>query len=228
MSTPALYTFLGASGIADASSRPDVSMYVHYDGYPAGAAAKFLRATQHHNQRGGMAERFLRSEPDSELISKGTSCGHQFTYTVSSDGLRVMVNAIVRNGEGHRTAKTIFHGAMIDFINENDELHQTRVCLLGKRIVTKEQLEAMVSDRLGYAAHASHNGWTGNSAGAVNDAWRALTVLIGNFGDTEFSGRASFAVDYFDAMHCAAYGWSSQVEGDAMAKWKDTFRKEAA
>jgi hypothetical protein len=63
MSTRATYQF---SDRYDATA----TVYIHYDGYPEGAASYFYRALCHPNQRGCMATRMIRAVDMAELTSE--------------------------------------------------------------------------------------------------------------------------------------------------------------
>lgn len=63
MATRATYCFHPAPG----SFRPKVTFYIHYDGYPSGAADYFQAMLDCPNKRGGLADQFIRANECAEL-----------------------------------------------------------------------------------------------------------------------------------------------------------------
>lgn len=65
-----------------------VTLYIHHDGYPEGAAAYFHEASQCENPRGGMACRFIRAIEGAELTGGHEEHGDtEYRYTVRGDQL---------------------------------------------------------------------------------------------------------------------------------------------
>lgn len=94
MATRATYTFRKESKY-DWQKRPDVHCYIHYDGYPQGAATYFkcmsdllsVRNDPDKNLaaglRGGAVEQFLRANPLAELTgSADQHCDTEFHYDI--------------------------------------------------------------------------------------------------------------------------------------------------
>lgn len=96
-------------------------LYIHYDGYLAGAAAYFHHALCHENQRGGLTESLLRSceyaefTPDPELHGDT-----EFHYDITQQNGNVTVTAweITRDWATDKdTRRRVFHGEIHAFIN---------------------------------------------------------------------------------------------------------------
>ncbi|MFG7180681.1 hypothetical protein ACGYQ5_14230 [Burkholderia pseudomallei] len=77
MSTRATYTFVLPYG-------GNVTMYIHHDGYPEGAA-RYLLAAHLSESRGSLADRFHRANDRAELMV-GEPGDAQYAYAIHSDG----------------------------------------------------------------------------------------------------------------------------------------------
>lgn len=81
MSTRATYLFKGDD------IRPDVCFYIHYDGYPEGAAEYFRDMLNQVNERGGLAGRFIRGNSYAEFTGGHNNHGDtEYRYTIHQDG----------------------------------------------------------------------------------------------------------------------------------------------
>lgn len=66
---------------------PSVTIYIHYDGYPEGAASYFYRLLVCPNQRGCMATRMIRAVASAELTASHAAHGDtEFQYDVTGSG----------------------------------------------------------------------------------------------------------------------------------------------
>ena len=63
MATRAVYSFTGFPGA------PERHLYLHHDGYPAGAAWRFATALRHHPEAPAFLAAFLHSQPGAETLA---------------------------------------------------------------------------------------------------------------------------------------------------------------
>jgi hypothetical protein len=63
LATRAVYTFTGFPGT------PECHLYLHHDGYPAGAAWRFATALHHHPEAPAFLAAFLNSQPGAETLA---------------------------------------------------------------------------------------------------------------------------------------------------------------
>ena len=89
----------------------DVCYYIHYDGYPEGAAKYFKAMRDCENMRGGYAERFIRANDLAQFIEGHDAQGDtEFQYTLNENNRLTAVEA--------RTGHAIFIGQLDEFIEE--------------------------------------------------------------------------------------------------------------
>lgn len=124
MATRATYTFKTEAQY-DYERRADVHVYIHYDGYPSGAASYFNAALKLLNDRraplsnlrGGITEQFIRANPLAEITSHADNHGDtEFHYDVikSSGSIRLEAYELQRN----QTKYQFFNGTLEDFVNK--------------------------------------------------------------------------------------------------------------
>ena len=104
MGTSALLTF------ADAEEG-SLTVYEHYDGYPAGIARK-LEAYQQSDSR-GHAARYLRASEYAEIAAPdGMTPGGNYTYQITRSKGRVYIDAF-----SERQGPAIFRGTLGEFLD---------------------------------------------------------------------------------------------------------------
>lgn len=128
------------------------TFYIHYDGYPEGAAEYFWNMMHAENRGGGMPSQFLRANELAELTQ-----GHdahvdtEYRYTVDHTGF---LKAQKRTGwDGDRftvpTARweTFFTGHVCEFINQYGDFDKFAPVPLhgGVFWTTRPQLEAKIA-----------------------------------------------------------------------------------
>lgn len=106
MSTRATYEFR-------AENSPTVTLYVHHDGYPTGAASYFYDTlTAGHD--GGLAEQFIRAVPRAEITASHAANGDtQYRYTVEGRGAGASIKV-----EGPSGA-ALYFGTLAEFLDRN-------------------------------------------------------------------------------------------------------------
>lgn len=122
MSTRATYQFTGARTSGLNHSIPTITVYVHHDGYPNGAAKYFWNA--HHVERGNLpVERFLFANEKAEITESHEAHGDtEYRYTVERDSSGDKITAYERkHGWGDNEPErwnVFFLGTVIEFINQ--------------------------------------------------------------------------------------------------------------
>lgn len=83
MSTRATYEFMPSGNGLKANK---TAVYIHYDGYPEGAAVYFWTALRTHPNKGCPATQFIRANPEAELTGSHETHGDtEFRYTIDGD-----------------------------------------------------------------------------------------------------------------------------------------------
>lgn len=109
MSTRATYSFL-------IGGKPAVTVYIHHDGYPVGAAHYFWLAHHNEGRDDHPLTRFLRANERAEITGDHESHGDtEYRYTLTGDQL----TAWERRWNGDTpTWRVIFEGPLVAFINK--------------------------------------------------------------------------------------------------------------
>jgi hypothetical protein len=216
MATRATYLFE-----ADlANCRPAVCFYVHHDGYLEGAAEKFLFTLLHANERGGLAERFVRGNDNAEFTGSHQAHGDtEFRYTVNPD-YTLLAEARVGYSNEWRTA---FYGNLLDFIEakNGDKLIRHR-----GRVYDFARSCQQVTERLEYVSHALANNWIGNASSSANDAWDLRCTMLKAYGSSDFLTQTDATIEAADRVFCSAYGWEAHHGDNAFTAWREQFRAE--
>ena len=154
MSTRATYTIDGHH------------FYVHHDGYPEGAAAKFYLMLQasgeitgtvgRNKNSGGYAENFIRGNAGAEFTESPELHGdREFHYTIKGQEMR----AFATDGDSERT---IFNGKLADFITRHNEYLDSgeAVTEWQNRLTTVQNLIAIYKDTIRTLGVWATNGHT--------------------------------------------------------------------
>lgn len=95
-----------------------ICFYIHYDGYPEGAAEYFRAMQRCKHNRGGYAARFIRTNELAEFTSSHQAHGDtEYRYDLSHDGNLVAKKRI----DFGKNWKTFYTGPWYDFINKLSE-----------------------------------------------------------------------------------------------------------
>lgn len=117
MSTRATYRFADDVGTCLATVS---TIYIHYDGYPEGAATYFY-ATLINASKGGFATQFIRANEHAELTKGHDVHGDtEYQYDVEGSGPGAMVYAYSvdwSDGDRPRKRRPIFSGTVLEFID---------------------------------------------------------------------------------------------------------------
>lgn len=127
MSTRATYEFRSTDGYGPKS----VTFYIHYDGYPEGAASYFRAALAFKCEapNSNFADHFFRANR-TELTEGHNAHGDtEYQYTVTQNGpwreegiwshrkpLHIVACEVIGFADGKRPARVIFDGAMDEFL----------------------------------------------------------------------------------------------------------------
>lgn len=176
MSTRATYSF------------ENVTYYIHYDGYPEGAA-QYIQAALLADGRGGLQSQFLRANELAEITeSHGIHGDTEYRYTFSKD--RVVAEKEVKDRDGE--FQVFFNGTVYEFINiytdaTADKWVQVSVSqhgILYKRFVNKEKLENIFRKRQDELVDYVKRGFTldnPNLTYAQKDCAQIKEVLVKEF-----------------------------------------------
>lgn len=166
MSTRATYLFKGDD------IRPDVCFYIHYDGYPEGAAEYFRDMLNQVNERGGLAGRFIRGNSYAEFTGGHNNHGDtEYRYTIHQDG---------KLEAWHRPINQDFKslgtwGHVAEFVNQYDQKGPKFVRLeTGYRYVfwleEPQALQHLEVTTLKAVMALKNQGPSGNASFAITDA----------------------------------------------------------
>jgi len=109
MSTRATYKFL------ETTYNPQITYYIHHDGYPQGASAYFYNMILCKNKKGGFSNQFLRANDNAETtFSHSSHTDTDYRYTLNEENLIAK-----RHNYTSNTFETFFKGNVFDFCNEN-------------------------------------------------------------------------------------------------------------
>lgn len=125
MSTRATYRFL-TDGARDSSYSGAITLYIHSDGYHAGAAEYFARAVASQlgsESRGGIVEAFIRANAGAELTPNHEAhydTEYRYTLSVGTNETNLLVQQRMHGwGEDEKpTWRTSFGGSLVEFLNE--------------------------------------------------------------------------------------------------------------
>lgn len=97
--------------------------YIHYDGYPQGAARYFQNMLTCINPRSGYAGRFFRANELAEFTDSHEAHGdteYRYTLIKHNSSLGEKLKLLVKYRESFESEEwtTIFHGSLEDFIQE--------------------------------------------------------------------------------------------------------------
>ena len=108
MSTRATYLFKAND------FSPETCLYIHHDGYEAGAAQYFNSALYYHGKRRNItAETMIRANDRAELTHSHESHGDtEYRYTIAGD----MLTAAKGYGENW---VNIYYGTVLDFVKKH-------------------------------------------------------------------------------------------------------------
>lgn len=112
MSTRATYQFYGQWSA-------NTTVYIHYDGYPEGAAIYFWNMYNVENKRGGYATQFIRANDNAEITTSHE--GHadtEYRYTVDKDGLLKAEKPVYDKDYNLIEWEIFFVGHFTEFINK--------------------------------------------------------------------------------------------------------------
>jgi hypothetical protein len=99
---------------------PKTCIYIHWDGYPEGAANYFYDSLMHAHQRGGWPNVFLRANDAAELTTSHDAHGDtEYRYTLSGEG--DVLTCQKREGDATESWPTQWSGPVHEFVNEHAE-----------------------------------------------------------------------------------------------------------
>jgi hypothetical protein len=179
MSTRATYSF-AKHFTRTGPSHPALTLYIHHDGYPSGAAAYFWAAHHHEGATGCLTASFIRANERAELTDSHQHHGDtEYRYSCVNG----VLTAQQRVADGWRV---FFEGPYWEFINqypasiEGFTPIREMPGLWGTRcLVSRQQAERNAKRAREHATQyrAKFPQFTGNCDGADNDAARLEQIL---------------------------------------------------
>lgn len=171
MSTRATYQFKG-------EYQPTITVYLHHDGYPEGAAG-YLRDAMRTDGR-SLAARFVRAQVRAEFAAGHD--GHDDTdYRWTIDGDTLTGRHRTRTGW-----EVVYTGPLLTFVNDHHDGEP--VAGYGGAWWTADELAALVEQSIKDAAEAGHNGWSFDFRNRVEQAGKALEALRAGFPGHDKAG----------------------------------------
>jgi hypothetical protein len=214
MSTRATYQFTDSKN----NFTPTITYYVHYDGYPEGAAAYFWAAHHHANERGGMCDKFIRANENAEHTRDHEAHGDtEYVYTM--DGDQLTAAKVIENDENGLVTETFFTGHYCEFINQHGEqlcenfekLKEVKLSQYGyKRWLTRTQLAELLKQAEEKLANYLERGGkvTDGNGRSHQDEVDTLTYSL-----KYFDGERGIIIDVFqnaNGSDCTNNGASSR------------------
>jgi YD repeat-containing protein len=182
MSTRATYRIKPACDWQTAAT-----IYIHHDGYEAGAAHYLASMLACDNDRGGWVCMFIRANDGAELTERHEAHGDtEYRYDLDEKARSVTMYKRVWDGSGVGFENARFPKAgkydVLDFITKFAKWETTprEFASLQGRYLPKAKALAWVEQQLTYAQSAYFQGWLGNSAGALADVQRHEILLTPN------------------------------------------------
>ena len=156
--------------------------YIHYDGYPEGAAVYFQNFVECANNKGGDLCRFIRANDLAEFTDNPGNHGDtEYHYEINRD--QVSAWKLVRdwNDGSKDTKQMFFNGDLADFINkyleQTDEYNKAFYINYKGRTITKKKLEAEYSAKFAQASTWHLSGHTGNAGSYLGEAYEIARFL---------------------------------------------------
>ena len=150
----------------------DRCFYIHYDGYPEGAAEYIAAAVEYRtriNGRDGLTGAFYRANATAEFADLPAASDTDAEYHYRIDGgLRITVQHRQIGGDRWSTE---FSGPLSDWLNATITDGRTFTEAYGNVVSVQSAIENAEAE-LSSAATRFEQGHLGNAHGAVGDAWR--------------------------------------------------------
>jgi hypothetical protein len=149
MSTRATYQFIDKRKYA-ATSKP-ITVYIHYDGYPEGAASYFYNmlcdtevSNGYASWRGCLATRFIRANPLAEITESHEAHGDtEWRYSLVLHDDSIVVGA--RRRPFNDEWALHFRGSIADFVNSNSS-QLPEGAFVASNNQTDKNLKAIISN----------------------------------------------------------------------------------
>lgn len=143
-----------------------ICFYIHYDGYPEGAAEYFWNMHHNKNNRGGYAGRFIRSNDLAEFTLSHESHGDtEYRYTLSDKG---ELTALARNGfsdNWHQFYKGIWYEFVNKYISDKEKLYAFKISEISNEnlVMTLTEAKKYIDDKIEEIKVALSKGWNVSS-----------------------------------------------------------------
>lgn len=118
MSTRATYEFKPT-----VEWQPPQAFYIHYDGYPEGAARYFYAMLMHPNDRGGLAAKFIRANDLAEFTTGHDGHGDtEYQYTVEGGNDAGAMLTVSHRHPGGDKWGLVYSGTVAGFLDQYPEM----------------------------------------------------------------------------------------------------------
>lgn len=190
-----------------------LTLYVHWDGYPAGAAVYFAAAVIQANGGRITAEAFIRAVDGAEFTGGHNAHGDtEYQYTLKDDGTLTVAKRYGDDGWG--VVRTL---PLADFLNREaarflgksdsaTPLTDNTFKTFGRTTVTAAWLRQKARERMDEAERCIRSGWTGNGSSAAGEAVKLVAagadIPLDELRDVLTRACAAFP-------HMVAYYWNA-------------------
>jgi len=112
MATRATYSF-------DDRYNDQFTFYIHWDGYPEGAARYFWNMHQHSHYKGELADCFIKGNLMSAEVTRDHECHRDtdYRYYMTKDSVLMAIKVIRFDNNSVKVFEKFFHGHYAEFIN---------------------------------------------------------------------------------------------------------------
>lgn len=173
MSTRATYTIK--------EEKKTTHLYIHYDGYPEGAAEYFKQLVNVENKRGGIVCQFIRAIDLSEFTNNPDNHGDtEYHYELEAKSYMLKAYKIYRNWEDDQktTKNCFFYGNLAEFLNRYLPEEERSYMYFEQKsfnssyveIIKKEKLEYRYTEKMNRCLFLLAAGHIGNASGELDEA----------------------------------------------------------
>lgn len=160
-----------------------LTLYVHWDGYPAGAAVYFAATVLRANGKRITAESFIRAVDGAKVTGGHNAHGDtEYQYTLREDGTLTIAKRYADDGWG-----VVRTEPLADFLNREaarffgksesaEPLTDNTFKTFGRTTVTAAWLREQARDRMAQAEKCIAQGWTGNASSVAGEAVRLVAA----------------------------------------------------
>lgn len=206
-----------------------VTLYIHHDGYEAGAAMYFYNAITFKNQSGTFAEKMIRANDRAEITeSHKMHCDTEYRYNIEGKKLKAYTHGHDYDKDNKPVFKLIFDGLISEFINNNNEMIEN-FSYVTEELKTIESLSETITNKIEHAEAMLKAGAMGNASRGFYDCWEMVksfkaTSENNNCKDDEIVQYWTNRIQQYDACFVVSFN-RVKDEKKTMAQLIDIYRK---